>query len=295
MTRKTQVPVTLIAAALAFVCPRVDAQTASSAANLPRVVIPTSQRQPIIHPSSMRAPARIYPWRKDITATLFWIGEKPGPRNPTPNHKSSWDTKWRENFGGYDNPDPSARVANHRTGEFRPRNFIPGLNPFYIALPYNDVQTYNSHKPEAMRVIPWFRQKFTKAGRTTLKGRWVQIHHEGRSCFAQWEDCGPWTTDDWKYVFGGARPQTRQNGGAGIDISPAIRDYLGLESGEKCHWRFIDDAHVPYGPWRKYAARPKPVTPDGTTFEAKREYMEYLRKLRDEQTREKSYGSYHRH
>ena len=263
--------------------PCLHAQAVSSAANLPRVVLPTSRQQiqPVrpVQPQS----AQLYPWRQNITATVFWIGEQPTQNNPTPNHKSSWDQQWRENYGGYDDPDPAARIADHRSGEFRPKKFTPRLNPFYIALPYNDVAGWGRHKPEASRVIPWFRRMNPKPGKTVLKGRWIQIYHGGRSCYAQWEDCGPWVTDDYHYVFGNSRPKNRSNKGAAIDISPSIRDYLDLKSGEQCHWRFVEDAQVPYGPWKKYGQHRPAVAPDGTDFEAKRKYLEYLRKLRDEQ------------
>ncbi|MEM1082749.1 MAG: hypothetical protein AAGI48_01395 [Verrucomicrobiota bacterium] len=275
-------------AALFSAAPCVEGQAVSSSANVPRVVIPTSRQQvQPVRPVQRRA-AQLYPWKKDITATVFWIGEKPTPRNPTPNHMSSWDMQWRDNFGGYDNPDPKARVACHRTSDFRPRNFAPQLNPFYIALPYNDVARWGRHKPEASKVIPWFKRHAPKPGHTVLKGRWIQIYHDGRSCYAQWEDCGPWVTDDWQYVFGNSRPKNRSNGGAGIDISPSVRDYLGLKSGEKCHWRFVEAAQVPYGPWKRYGQRRPTAAPDGADHEAKRRYLEYLRKLRDEQYKKRS-------
>ncbi|MFC7338593.1 hypothetical protein ACFQY0_15465 [Haloferula chungangensis] len=259
----------------------------SSAANLPRVVIPTS-RQPIQPARPAQQSSQLYPWRQNITATVFWIGERPTQNNPTPNHKSSWDQQWAINYGGYDDPDPNARHADHRTSEFRPKHFTPKLNPFYIALPYNDVAGWGRHKPEASRVIPWFRRMNPKPGKTVLKGRWVQIYHGGRSCYAQWEDCGPWVTDDYHYVFGNSRPKNRSNSSAGIDISPAIRDYLDLKSGEQCHWRFVEDVQVPYGPWKKYGQQRPSLAPDGTDFEAKRKYLEYLRKLRDEQYQKQS-------
>jgi len=183
------------------------------------------------------------PWKKDITATVFWVGEKPSGANKTPNDKSSWDVNWAKNFGGFDNPDPSARVG------FRPKGFVPKQNPFYVALPYNDILKYGRTKPEAARVIPWHKYQFEKHGKTILKGVWVQIFHEGKYCFAQWEDCGPWNTDDYEYVFGDKPPKTTRNNSAGIDISPAVRDYLGLKSGEKCHWRFVPFQRVPKGPW----------------------------------------------
>lgn len=190
-----------------------------------------------------------YPWKLDIVATVFWVGEEPTENNPTPNDKSSWDTQWMQNYGGYDDPD-----GTKRTDFFTPVAFTPKQNPFYIALPYNDVIDYKTHKPEASKVIPWFSQRFSRSGRTVLKGQWVAIKHGNRVCYAQWEDCGPFVTDDHEYVFGNARPKNASNNGAGIDISPAIRDYLGLKSMTRCDWRFVDVSEVPSGPWRTYGS-----------------------------------------
>ena len=257
---------------------RADVHTAS----VPRVVVPISSRsyEPVRPgPPSQRI---IYPWKLGITCTIFWIGEQPTARNPTPNCKSSWDTQWVANFGGYDDPNPANRIADHSRGEFRPRAFVPQLNPFYVALPYHDVISHRAHKPEAARVIPWFSRMRPAPGRTVLKGRWIQIHRNGVSCFAQWEDCGPWTTNDWEYVFGNKPPKNKQNGGAGIDISPAIRDYMGLRSGQKVHWRFVEADQVPYGPWKKYG--PQDNTPAANPdLAAQQRYLEQLRKMRDEQ------------
>ncbi len=284
----------LTAPTLAFglcLCGITGAQTQVSGA--PRVVIPTGNRA--ANPIRQVAPSSriLYDWKTHVTATIFWCGEQPTARNPTPNCKSSWDTQWAINFGGYDDPDPANRIADHATGDFRPKAFIPKLNPFYIALPYNDVKGWGAHKPEASRVIPWFARARPAPGKTVLKGRWIQIYHEKRSCYAQWEDCGRWVTDDWEYVFGKKAPKATQNGSAGIDLSPSIRDYLGVSSGTKIHWRFVEEAQVPYGPWKKYAnTAPAAMTSnggatapvkDGESLEAQRKYLEYLRKLRDEE------------
>ena len=44
-----------------------------------------------------------------------------------------------------------------------------------------------------------------------------------------------------------------QNKGAGIDISPAVRDYLGITGGTAIvHWRFVEFYRIPRGPWSKY-------------------------------------------
>lgn len=255
------------------------AQSGSINPSLPRVFVPTGNR-PQAPTTQSTAPARIlYPWKTRVTCTIFWIGEQAGGRNPTPNCKSSWDGQWSANFGGLDDPDPVKRIANHTLGDFRPKEFVPKLNPFYVALPYNDVLDSQNHKPEAARVIPWFAQMHPDPGKTVCKGRWIQIYRAGRSCFGQWEDCGPWETNDWEFVFGNKPPKTTQNGAAGIDLSPAIRDYLGLKSGDKVHWRFVEPGQVPYGPWKKYGLQ----TVDTEHLASQQQQMENLRKLRDAQ------------
>ena len=188
----------------------------------------------------------VKPWRRGITATVFWVGEQPSERNPTPNSASSWDPNWQENYGGVDHP------AN-RNG-YLPAKFTPKLSPFYIALPYNDIASDGGHQPEAAREIPWFWRSYKGDWSSVCKGKWVAIHYNDKVCYAQWEDCGPWHTDDWQYVFNGHQPKVNPNGNAGIDISPAVRDYLGVRSGYKVSWKFVDATVVPAGPWTKWGS-----------------------------------------
>ena len=189
-----------------------------------------------------------YPWHFDITATYFYIGELATARNPVPNTASSWDSQWNANYGGYDDPNP----ANRDPVTYAPKAFTPQLNPFYVALPYNDIEK-GGPKPEASKVIPWYRRDKDGKYESVCRGTWVQIYYNGRYCFAQWEDCGPFNTDDWQYVFGGARPRNTANKGVGIDISPAVRDYLGIKGGTATvHWRFVEFGLVPGGPWARY-------------------------------------------
>lgn len=186
-----------------------------------------------------------YPWKLNIVTTVFWVGEQPTANNPTPNHKSSWDQNWANNFGGYDNPDQAKRK------NFLPVGFTPRQNPFYVALPFNDV-TRGTTKPESRRVIPWFREAFEREGKSVCKGRWIAIRHKGRIAYAQWEDCGPFRTDHWQYVFGNERPKPNLNQGAGLDVSPAVRDYLGMTGKDVCDWKFVDFKDVPPGPWASH-------------------------------------------
>jgi hypothetical protein len=40
--------------------------------------------------------------------------------------------------------------------------------------------------------------------------------------------------------------------GAGIDVSLAVRDYLGLRALDVVDWRFVEQADVLAGPWPLY-------------------------------------------
>ena len=186
-----------------------------------------------------------YQWKRNVRTTIFWVGERSSVRNPVPNYKSSWDAKWARNYGGSDPPDPYARR------NYIPKSFVPKQNPFYIALPYNDISRGRT-KAEASKVIPWFRQAFEKQGKTVLKGRWIAIRKGNRVCYAQWEDCGPFRTDHYQYVFGREYPRPNLNQGAGLDVSPAVRDYLGLQGKDYCDWKFVEFREVPRGPWSQY-------------------------------------------
>ena len=184
-------------------------------------------------------------WKANITTTVFWVGEPAAINNPVANDKSAWDGGWLSSYGGYDNPNPGARV------NFVPLSFLPRQNPFYVALPYNDVDNHHT-KPEAAQVIPWFSGTFVRDGQSVCKGRWLAIRHNNRVCYAQWEDVGPFATDHWQYVFGNERPRPNRNQDAGLDVSPAVRDYLGLAGLDVCDWKFVDSRSVPAGPWTRY-------------------------------------------
>lgn len=117
----------------------------------------------VFTPSASRLGFSRYPWKRNIVTTVFWVGEHPTANNPVANYKSSWDPRWAANFGGLDDPD----IRNRRG--FIPAKFVPRQNPFYVALPYNDV-TRGTTKPESRRVIPWFRQSYEKEGPVGSQG-----------------------------------------------------------------------------------------------------------------------------
>ena len=188
-----------------------------------------------------------YPVKRDVVTTYFWIGQGSTGYNDTTNYASAWDMKWTRNFGGIDHPEKRVTAAKSTS---LPKKFAPTLNPFYVALPFNDIK----YPDLAAKYVPWWDKKAYRNApfQSQCRGRWLMIEFKGRVCFAQWEDVGPLRYDHVRYVFGNEKP-TREHSGAGLDVSPAVRDYLGLSGLDKTNWRFVDNDEVPYGPWIEYA------------------------------------------
>jgi hypothetical protein len=199
----------------------------------------TAGSPPTTAPAPAPAPApTAYPVHT-VTATVFWVGEPADSESGyISNTASAWDDHWRDHFGGLDDPD-------HRAG-WRPAAFTPRENPFYVALPYDDLDD-DDHVKASAAGIPGTAERVD--GQSVLKNRWVRIERDGRVAYAQWEDVGPFRSDDFGYVFGTAAPANRRNDRAGIDVSPAVRDQLALDGEDTVSWRFVDRADVPAGPW----------------------------------------------
>ncbi len=209
------------------------------------VCLPQLARAGELPKAASKKKAAIFAWKQRIVTTIFWIGERPHGHNPMPNRTSSWDKNWTRNYGGFDNPDRARRRG------YIPTAFTPRQNPFYCALPYND-KARTGHRPEAARVVPWFNESYQGSAVSTCKDRWIAIRKGNRIAYAQWEDAGPFRTDHWQYVFGNERPKPNLNRGAGLDVSPAVRDFLGLQDTDVTDWRFVNFDEVPRGPWAQY-------------------------------------------
>jgi len=202
-----------------------------------------------------------YPLHTRITATVFWIGEPVGNGSTENNAISAYDDRWLRHYGGVD------PVLPRRHAPWFPP-FHPLENPFYLDVPYHDFR--NSGQPRAGRtqVVPWAAQSaaaFAAAARAGLpyslmKNRWVELIHvrngRRRVCYGQVEDAGPYVYDDADYVFGSSNepPRNTLAAGAGMDVSPALRDCLGFTGANNdenaIDWRFVGAAQVPAGPWR---------------------------------------------
>ena len=185
----------------------------------------------------------VTPFKKTIT-TVFWVGEAATAENGyIDNYGSYWDSNWMKHFGGVDSP-------THRDG-FLPAAFTPKQNPFYVALPFAEVDQDGNLK-EAAKRIPGFAE----GNEPLTRNRWVEIRYKGKSCFAQWQDVGPNEENDFDWVFGTAKKPKNQFGlKAGLDISPAAARFLGIEDSARTEWRFVDAADVPDGPWKAIVTR----------------------------------------
>lgn len=204
-----------------------------------------------------------FSWHRDIPATTFWIGEVFDPDAPDGSQVvSAYDSRWMESYGGCDGVIVDGECETEPRLEadgWFPTSMTPLENPFYLDLPFDDV---NDPRGFAWRdaVVPWageppYSSHVGDRGFSYLKNRWVELVFEDRRCFGQVEDAGPGRYDDAAYVFGGgdARPANERFGGAGLDVSPALTACLGFPEldGITPHvdWRFVDESVVPPGPW----------------------------------------------
>jgi hypothetical protein len=184
-----------------------------------------------------------YPWKTGIITTMFWIGEGSTPLSSTTNVQSSWDEDWMPNNHGSDSP-------YNRNG-YASGSHASTLNPFYVALPFNDL----AFPDKAREWLPrgWYRRPKDGKQVSACKDRWVEIkNRQGDVCYAQWEDVGPLRYDHAEYVFGDERPIGMGDDHAGLDVSPAVADYLNINDRNRLtSWRFVDDEDVRPGAWLK--------------------------------------------
>jgi hypothetical protein len=181
---------------------------------------------------------------KKTMTTVFWVGEEANADNGyIHNYGSYWDPHWMKHFGGVDGP-------GRRSG-YHPAGFKPKQNPFYVALPFAEVDEDGKLKAIAKK-IPGFGE----SKEPITRNRWVEIRYKGKSCFAQWQDVGPSGEDDFDWVFGTAsKPKNKFGLKAGLDISPASAQYLGIEDSAHTEWRFVAANEVPDGPWKDIVTR----------------------------------------
>ncbi|MFF7682896.1 hypothetical protein ACFZA2_09035 [Microbacterium sp. NPDC007973] len=204
-----------------------------------------------------------YPWHTGIVSTTFWVGEVFDPQASDGSQRiSTYDSDWLASYGGCDGvvDGDDCRTETRTAGNgYFPTRMTPRQNPFYLDLPFDDV---NDDEGFAMRgqVIPWadrspYAAVVDDRRASLMKNRWVVLRKGDRLCYGQIQDAGPGEYRDSAYVFGSEdrRPANERYNGAGLDVSPALNGCLGYAEldgdGDRVDWAFIDDADVPPGPW----------------------------------------------
>jgi LGFP repeat len=247
------------------------------------------------------APVGKYPTHANIVSTTFWVGEIFNASVEDGSQVcSTYDSQWAyrhtgvrpyltpgtasacpgSSYGGCDGVTTGTTASTFHcaterrssvNGYFPTSQATPRQNPFYLDLPYDDVNdpTAFAHRCSD---IPWAAADNAATGVNNcanenysyMKNRWVQITGpNGQTCYGQIEDAGPSSGSlyhDSSYVFGSgdARPANKKfsgdpSQGAGMDVSPALNGCLGFADldGDSDHvsWRFVDAP--PPGPWTK--------------------------------------------
>ena len=198
--------------------------------------------QPLTAPPFVNPPPTSPMIHKHITTTIFWVGEAADSSNGyIANAASAWDETWVQHYGGID--DPALRTG------WRPAMFTPKENAFYAALPYSDISDSGDRKATASDCP--LSPSLKSQPYSWCKNSWIAVSHNGKTAYAQWEDTGPFEEDDAAYVFGPAQPMNTNGAAAGLDVSPAVRDYLGLHDISSCDWKFTSFSRIPDGPWNQ--------------------------------------------
>lgn len=219
------------------------------------------------------ARGRTYPTHTGIVATTFWVGEIFDARAADGSQRiSTYDDNWYANYGGCDGVVVARTCRTEKrlaSNGWFPRHMTPKQNPFYLDLPYDDLNDRAGFRYRG-RHIPWAKdaayRPYIKDRRVSLmKDRWVRIWRGSRVCYGQIQDAGPGQYHNARYVFGtkNARPRNKRYNRAGMDVSPALNGCLGFRSlngdGDKVNWRFVEASAVPPGPWTTIVTRtPKP-------------------------------------
>ncbi len=231
---------------------------------------------------------RSYPLHTKIVATTFWVGELFNASLADGSQVcSTYDSNWAFHWsgvnsgkvpagaegcagsivGGCDGVTSGTKCSTEKrtaANGYFPSQGKPVENPFYLDLPYDDINDSTGFKNRCT-TIPWANDP-GYAGHCTdddfsyMKNRWVKIiGPNGNTCYGQNEDAGPSHGSlyhDAAYVFGAndAQPIQGQFNNAGMDVSPALNGCLGFKEldgdGDLITWSFVDDIDVPAGPWK---------------------------------------------
>ena len=220
-------------------------------------------------PAQAKTRGTVYPLHTNIVATTFWVGEIFDPNAEDGSQMiSTYDDNWYRSYGGCDGVEVGGDCRTEKRtadNDFFPRQMTPKQNPFYLDLPYDDLNDKAGAKWRH-RHVPWAKKApwaaiAADSDASIMKNRWVKITRKGRTCYGQIQDAGPGKYHNAKYVFGKGnhRPASKRYNNAGMDVSPALNGCLNFSEldgqDDKVSWRFVDAVDVPPGPWTKIVTR----------------------------------------
>ncbi|MBT2595503.1 hypothetical protein J7I92_09525 [Arthrobacter sp. ISL-72] len=279
--------------------PVAEPAPAAVSAPEPAVAAPAPVAVAAAAPAAAPAASK-YPLHTNVVSTTFWVGEIFNANLADGSQVcSTYNGQWAFQhtglnagttpdsasgcpgsiYGGCDGVSSGtgssftcATEARDASNGYFPKNQpTPLENPFYLDLPYDDMNDGVAFQ-QRCQVIPWAAADNAATGAdhcadgnySYMKNRWVQMTGpNGNVCYGQIEDAGPSSGSEYhdaNYVFGAAdaRPANTDFSadgaqGAGMDVSPALNGCLGFAeldgSGDHVSWRFVDRAAVPAGPW----------------------------------------------
>ena len=202
------------------------------------------------------------PLHTGIFSTTFWVGEIFDPNASDGSQMiSTYDGSWYAHFGGCDGISASGSCETEKrtaSNGYFPTSMTPLENPFYLDLPYDDVNDPTGFKNRCA-VIPWandpgYAGHCSDQNFSYMKNRWVKLTGpNGNTCYGQVQDAGPANYHDSAYVFGTAQPASGKFNNAGMDVSPALNGCLGFSEldgqSDKVSWQFVSSP--PPGPWTR--------------------------------------------
>ena len=137
----------------------------------------------LVHPSASvpgdiaRPRGRRYPRHTGIIATTFWVGEIFDPSSPNGSQViSTYDAHWMPHYGGCDGVMTDGGCQTQRrvaANGYFPTRMTPRENPFYLDLPFDDVNNAAAFSQRALPPVgepPRLRRARARPG--------VQLHEE---------------------------------------------------------------------------------------------------------------------
>ena len=142
---------------------------------------PAPTKAPTPTPTQTPAPGptqadvgRTYPVHTGIVSTTFWVGEIFDPNASDGSQMiSTYDSSWYANYGGCDGVAAAGKCATEKrvsSNGYFPTSMKPRQNPFYLDLPYDDVNDTTGYA-QRCAVIPWANDPGYAASARTRRSR----------------------------------------------------------------------------------------------------------------------------